>query len=182
MNLALTYASRTQHVRLARHISELIQQKSIDCFEEAYTDSIGKADDDDWTNQIADDEGSCDVMYVQSRSETLKRGPQPPPPAMRKSNSRKKYSKGNSLSRSARDSRAGSGLKQTGNVGVANDHHDDVDETRELFSGSDSDNGVEQGEELGDDPMGVEEFPMTSPLATNGCEGKRTNPFKVSMC
>ena len=69
MNLALTYASRTQHVRLARHISELIQQKSM---EELSDDDnpIGQFEDN-WTNQDADDDTTDDVMYAKSRSHTL---------------------------------------------------------------------------------------------------------------
>ena len=71
MNLALTYASRTHHVRLARHISELIQMKSLEGFsdedENDLENPIGQFDDDGWTNQDADD----DVTYAQSRSHSL---------------------------------------------------------------------------------------------------------------
>ena len=70
MNLALTYASRTQHVRLARHISELIQMKSLEEFsdeDDDFENPIGQLDDD-WTNQDADDD---DVMYAKSRSHSL---------------------------------------------------------------------------------------------------------------
>lgn len=70
MNLALTYASRTHHVRLARHISELIQMKSLEEFSDEDNDDlenpIGQFDDD-WTNQEADD----DVTYAKSRSHSL---------------------------------------------------------------------------------------------------------------
>ena len=71
MNLALTYASRTHHVRLARHISELIQMKSLEGFsdedENDLENPVGQFDDDGWTNQDADD----DVTYAQSRSHSL---------------------------------------------------------------------------------------------------------------
>ena len=71
MNLALTYASRTHHVRLARHISELIQMKSLEGFsyedENDLENPIGQFDNDGWTNQDADD----DVTYAQSRSHSL---------------------------------------------------------------------------------------------------------------
>ena len=70
MNLALTYASRTQHVRLARHISELIQQKSMEELSDDDDDPIGQFDDN-WTNQDADDDTTDDVMYAKSRSHTL---------------------------------------------------------------------------------------------------------------
>ena len=69
MNLALTYASRTHHVRLARHISELIQTKSLEEFIDEDSDlenPIGQFDDD-WTNQDADD----DITYAKSRSHSL---------------------------------------------------------------------------------------------------------------
>ena len=69
MNLALTYASRTQHVRLARHISELIQQKSMEELSDD-DDPIGQFDSN-WTNQEADVDTSDDVMYAKSRSHTL---------------------------------------------------------------------------------------------------------------
>ena len=69
MNLALTYASRTHHVHLARHISELIQMKSLEEFNDEEDDlenPIGQFDGD-WTNQDADD----DVTYAKSRSHSL---------------------------------------------------------------------------------------------------------------
>ena len=70
MNLALTYASRTHHVRLARHISELIQMKSLEEFSDEddsdLENPIGQFDDD-WTNQDADD----DMTYAKSRSHSL---------------------------------------------------------------------------------------------------------------
>ena len=68
MNLALTYASRTQHVRLARHISELIQQKTFEELsdeDDDFDNPTGQLDDD-WSNQNADD-----VMYAKSRSSLL---------------------------------------------------------------------------------------------------------------
>ncbi len=72
MNLALTYASRTHHVRLARHISELIQMKSLEGFSDEddnhLEDPIDQFDDNDWTNQDADDD---DVTYAKSRSHSL---------------------------------------------------------------------------------------------------------------
>ena len=69
MNLALTYASRTQHVRLARHISELIQQKSMEELSDD-DDLIGQFDNN-WANQDAGDDTTDDVMYAKSRSHTL---------------------------------------------------------------------------------------------------------------
>lgn len=68
MNLALTYASRTQHVRLARHISELIQQKTFEELsdeDDDFDNPTGQVDDE-WSNQNADD-----VMYAKSRSSLL---------------------------------------------------------------------------------------------------------------
>ena len=71
MNLALTYASRTHHVRLARHISELIQMKSLEGFsDEDDLENPNGQFDDDWTNQDADD----DVSYAKSRSHSLNKG------------------------------------------------------------------------------------------------------------
>ena len=69
MNLALTYASRTHHVRLARHISEFIQMKSLEEFIDEDSDlenPIGQFHDD-WTNQDADN----DITYAKSRSHSL---------------------------------------------------------------------------------------------------------------
>ena len=68
MNLALTYASRTQHVRLARHISELIQQKTLEELSDEDDDSDNPIDqfDGEWSNQNTDD-----IMYAKSRSSSL---------------------------------------------------------------------------------------------------------------
>ena len=72
MNLALTYASRTQHVRLARHISELIQQKSMEELsdDDDFENGIGQFDND-WTNQNAESDVADDVTYAKSRSHSL---------------------------------------------------------------------------------------------------------------
>lgn len=72
MNLALTYASRTQHVRLARHISELIQQKSMEepSDDENFEDPIGQFDSN-WTNENTDGDVADDVTYAKSRSHSL---------------------------------------------------------------------------------------------------------------
>ena len=72
MNLALTYASRTQHVRLARHISELIQQKSMEELsdDDDFENGIGQFDND-WTNQNAESDVTDDVTYAKSRSHSL---------------------------------------------------------------------------------------------------------------
>ena len=71
MNLALTYASRTQHVRLARHISELIQLKSMEeLSDDEYESPIGN----NWTNQNAHDV-TDDVTYAKSRSHSLNKKP-----------------------------------------------------------------------------------------------------------
>lgn len=102
MNLALTYASRTHHVRLARHISELIQMKSLEGFSDEddndLENPIGQFDDDGWTNQDADD----DVMYAQSRSHSLnKRTDLVSKSSEKKFSLSSKFGKGSSSSSSA---------------------------------------------------------------------------------
>lgn len=74
MNLALTYASRSHHLRLARQINELIQQKYL----EGSDSEEDEADDAhvgvvDWTNQSGrGDEQESD--YARERSSSLHKG------------------------------------------------------------------------------------------------------------
>lgn len=68
MDLAMTYASRSHHLRLARQISELSQQKYQEGSDLELSDEEGG-----WTNQNghADDQA---FSYAQERSKSLQKG------------------------------------------------------------------------------------------------------------
>ena len=60
LNLALTYASRTQHHSLARHISNLISNWG-------QRERLGEDDED-----VSDDESESDVVYMETRTNALR--------------------------------------------------------------------------------------------------------------
>ena len=206
MNLALTYASRTQHTKLARHISELIQYKAMEIEsenEEDYfeTESAGR------TNQIAEEES--EYQYAKSRSSSLNQGPQltakkkysfaatsktSTKPSSSKALSKfdrymEEIKRGKFLSSSLRktaasDSQVSAFSEERANGG---------DETKELFSDEEDEgalNGEEpaeeaemeaEGESDGGDPRSDTPPPEPSLLASlDSSEQKRPNPFRVS--
>ena len=196
MNLALTYASRTQHLRLARHISDLIQQKSIEGFysDEEESNPIGQFDAE------CEEGEDLDRKYAQDRSEKLKQG------TRITSKTIQHLTKGSSSSTSTglrkkialghSSSRFSSKFSNPANVAKQNEHsngnNEDTDneidivynETKELFSDEvDSENEGEGTHECGDDVIDKEEdSPTHTPPYTmssgTGTE-KRHNPFKV---
>ena len=205
MNLALTYASRTQHVRLARQISELIQRKAME-FENETEEDYFETESTEQTNEIAEEES--EYQYAKSRSSTLNQGPQivakkkysfAATSKVSKPSSSKPLSKfdrymeeikrGKFLSSSLQKTAAGdSQLSAFGEERV-----NGGDETRELFSDAEDEealNGEEpvekeemeaDGESEGGDPRSDTPPPEPSLLASlDSSETKRANPFKVS--
>ena len=195
MNLALTYASRTQHLRLARHISDLIQQKSIEGFysDEEESNPIGQLDAD-W------EEGEdLNRKYAQDRNKKLKQGTRITSKKIQhlkkgitsSTSMRKKIALGHSSSRFSSNPANASGQDDHSN-GNDNDSETEVEklynETKELFSDEaesenekeaifgDGDNGDDVLDKEGDFPTHTP--PYTLPSGT-GSE-KRHNPFKVS--
>ena len=196
LNLALTYASRTQHHTLARHISDLISNWG-------QGERLGEEDED-----VSDDESESDAVYMETRTNAL----------------RQRVPSGNGTRNGTSSSKlVGSSLRiktvtsniskfdrcserQGGSRFLNNAHHQKsrkadsntrVEEeesgeegegegegerggegeretqnemTRELFS----DEGEEEEEERGSE---VEVTPLSTPLPGT----KRTNPFKVGI-
>lgn len=208
MNLALTYASRTQHARLARHISELIQHKAME-FESENEEDYFETESTGRTNQIAEEES--EYQYAKARSTSLNQGPQ--------LTTRKKFSFATTTSKTAakpssskplnkfdrymEEIRQGKFLSSSLRKTAASDSRESAfgeeranggDETRELFSDAEDEgalNGEEsaeeeegmeaEGESEGDDPRSDTPPPEPSLLASlDSSEKKRPNPFRVS--
>lgn len=173
MNLALTYASRTHHLRLARQISELIQLKSLT------TDQNSDEDNEDYLldNNVEEDAALKDREYARDRSEKLKRSVRPPSTTVKKGliSSRKMgFSK---------RSTTGSEYKRESISASSNDKEDglEVNETKELFSdNAQSDTEMDAAvERTGSDAESVGYSPThVAPFITPGSE-RRLNPFKV---
>ncbi len=153
MNLALTYASRTHHLRLARQISELIQIKAMNLSSDE--------DNEDYLldDNIEEDAIMKDSEYAKDRSEKLKRSVRP-------------------LSKTAVSSRKMTFSKYSTNSTKyqTKDNDVEINETKELFSDQ-SDTEVDvpvertesDVESVGDSPT------HTTPYSS----GTRFNPFKV---
>jgi len=195
MNLALTYASRTQHVRLARHISDLIQQKSLEEVdsgdEELYYGDYYENEAANATNQNAEE----DMEYARNRTETLQQRPgtvikkRPISSSLKLTGSktlakfdhyREEIRQGRFLSLASRRAASESQESYHGN-----------DETKELFSDHDSEEG-EEGRELNEEPAVVEDLetesvgsdvrlgtPPSLLALESSSTNKRPNPFKV---
>lgn len=181
MNLALTYASRTQHLRLARQISELIQQKSMTA--EFYSD---EDEDNNFSHSDGTDQNPVknDLDYARNRSEKLKgriRAPAEIPKTILQNMSRTTTSKFSN--KDTRDQRK----KCEDDLG--NENVLTVNTTKELFSDdAQSDAEVVDGAESDVDvvvdgaesDVGVEGSPThTAPFFTPESE-TRHNPFKVN--
>ena len=171
MNLALTYASRTQHLRLARQISELIQQKSTSGWysEEEDYDAIGQ-------NEELEHNDEGDQKYAVERSEKLKQSTRVPPRVLKRApqlNAKglrfSKFSSSKRRKRSEDDFESENG----------------VNETKELFTDEEQSDGEAVGEESGSDVEvgggeGDSPTPAPTPIGLSNSE-KRHNPFKVHL-
>ena len=185
LNLALTYASRTQHHSLARNISDLLQQKATE-----------NAPD---SNASDNETESEDVAYTESRTSALKQRVQIgnganganggtssskwAVPSLRiKTASRtskfdcyvKDDKQGHFLSNAHSTTCNGGSRLCEGETG---EDTSAVNETRELFSVSEE---VRSGGEDGGGSEEEERSPLPTPVQL--CTGtKRANPFKVSI-
>ena len=183
MNLALTYASRTQHIRLARKISELIQQKTLDGYD---SDSdCYETESADFTNQNTDVD--MEYQYAKARSETLNQKPQ----IVVKKQSFKVVKPKSKYDRYMDEIRQGkflSSVRKTAGVDSqeATSQGGASDMTKELFSDSE---GEEEERVLDEDVANQNEddvnsvtsdSPPPAPLVDFESSGtKRPNPFKV---
>lgn len=161
MNLALTYASKTQHLRLARQISEMIQQKSV------AADLFSEEEYDESQNGTAEDDIADDCQYARDRNEKLKRGSRAP--------SQSRLQLKSNISKFSNQDKCSKRIN--------NDEHENglpVNETKELFP-DDAQSEV-NGTESDVDGDGIaEDSPNnTPPFVSSGSE-KRHNPFKVSI-
>lgn len=164
LNLALTYASRTQHHTLARNISDLLSN---------LTDSnqaMAEEEEEEEEVGLSDIEIERDVAYMENRANVL----------------RQRVQLGNGSTRSKRDE-ASSRMKQTAaKIGrplerpmVPNNAHQLTaareegvpNETRELFSDEETEREVE-------DEAPPTATPISTPLPS--LTGKRPNPFKMT--
>ena len=196
MNLALTYASRTHHVRLARHISDLIQQRTLEGFDSGEEEEMYDGDyyetnaTTNLTNQIAEE----DIQYAKSRTERLKQKPDKPVSSLKLTGSktRAKFDRymedikqGRFLSSTSSSSR-----KATNEIQASEDSNHG-NETKELFSDHESEGeegeGVLNGETAGVDDLDTESVGSDTRLDTppllaleNSSVTKRPNPFKVT--
>ena len=194
MNLALTYASRTHHVRLARHISDLIQQRALEGFdsgeeeEEVYDGDYYETNaTTDLTNQIAEE----DIQYAKNRTERLKQKPDKPVSSLKLTGlkTRAKFDRYMEDIRQGRFLSSTSSRKATNEI-QANEDSNHGNETKELFSDRESE-GEEGGEMLNGETVGVEDLDTesigsdarldTPPLLAleSSSATKRPNPFKV---
>lgn len=172
--MALTYASRTQHHILARHISDLISNFSCD--------DVRGGEDENFTNSETED-----IEYMESRSSVLKQRVQSRDGASNGASGSKRVGSSlrikttskfepNSENRTrakflnnANPSMA-TGGKETGEGSGAL-----YDETKELFSDEGEGEGEgERGEGEGEEG---ERTPVSTPLPGT----KRPNPFKVCV-
>ena len=196
--LALTYASRTHHVRLARHISDLIQQRTLEGFDSGEEEEEEVYDGDYYetnattnlTNQIAEE----DIQYAKSRTERLKQKPDKPVSSLKLTGSRTRakfdrymedIKQGRFLS-----STSGSSRKATNEIQASEDSNHG-NETKELFSDHESEGeegeGVLNGEAAGVDDLDTESVGSDTRLDTppllaleSSSVTKRPNPFKVT--
>ena len=188
LNLALTYASRTQHHSLARHISDLIHTKASQVEQESSSSDV--------------ESESEDKVYMENRTNALKQRVQlgnraisgtssskqamaslrtkPPNNHHLDKKKRSIHSLSNAhLTASKQDTRWREGEMEAAMAS---------DETRELFS--DREEGESGGEEMrvrdegeGVRGVGEETSPPFTPvqLSTETAANKRPNPFKVSV-
>ena len=191
LNLALTYASRTQHHSLARHISDLISNWG-------QRERLGEEDED-----VSDDENESDAVYMETRTSALRQRV-PSGNGTRNGTSSSKLV-GSSLriktvtsniskfdhcseqqggsrflnnahhqksqnTRAEEEESGEEGGEGEGERGGEGERETQNEMTRELFS----DEGEEEEEERGGE---VEVTPLSTPLPGT----KRTNPFKVSV-
>ena len=199
MNLALTYASRTQKVRLARRINELIQQKSIEQLSDDELLDDRYHDNQVTTNQIADD---------RQRNETEPTAPRNVPSVSTKkivlqkksSKTSEKFErymeeiqKGKFLSAST----TSNSRRKRANFDPETADEDMGNETKELFSDSDGDGGEGEGsvameaneeEEDATDILDDDGLELNTPTPQDSVldlelepntDGKKSNPFKV---
>ena len=168
MNLALTYASRTQHLRLARQISELIQHKSVtaefDSDEDEGNDLISQFSNGTDQNRVKND-----LDYARNRSEKLEQRIRAPAEISKKNTCRKTASKF-----SNKDTRK----KSEDDLG--NENGQTVNTTKELFSDdSQSDAEVDVVEDEAASDVDVESSPTHTVSFITPESEKRHNPFKV---
>ena len=195
LNLALTYASRTQHHTLARHISDLISNWS-------QRERLGEDGDED----VSDGENESDAVYMETRTNALRQRV-PSGNGTRNGTSSSKLvgsslriktvtsniskfdrcSERQGVSRflnsahhptsqktdsNTRAEEEESGEEGEGERGGEGERETQNEMTRELFS--DEGEEEEEEEERGGE---VEVTPLSTPLPGT----KRTNPFKVSV-
>ena len=205
--MALTYASRTQHLTLARHISELVQRRAVEGGEE------GEEEEEEEEEK---EEGEEDAEYVQSRTEVLKRRAHlengsvggassskqaVPHLRMKKPKTVSKFDRymaeikqGKFLSHSHSttvDARRRGGEGGGGGGGGSMNEAAAPNETRELFSDSEGEGkveGEEGGGESGEEERGGSDgeggrSPLHTPVQSSMEEAgaKRFNPFKVKQ-
>ena len=195
MNLALTYASRTQHVRLARHISDLIQQRSLESADSAEEELYHDGDyyDNEATNPT-NQNAEEDVEYARNRTETLQQRPgillkKRPVSTTSKLSGSKKFDHYMEEIRQGRFLSLAGTSKRTTNDSQEGYHGND--ETKELFSDHESEEGGEggmlNGEPAAEDDLETESVRSdvrldTPPLLLaleSSSSNKRPNPFKV---
>ena len=181
-------------MRLARHISDLIQQRALEGFdsgeeeEEVYDGDYYETNaTTDLTNQIAEE----DIQYAKNRTERLKQKPDKPVSSLKLTGLKTRAM----FDRYMEDIRQGRFLSSTSsrkatNEIQANEDSNHADETKELFSDHESE-GEEGGEMLNGETAGVEELDTesvgsdarlnTPPLLAleSSSVTKRPNPFKV---
>ena len=197
LNLALTYASRTQHHTLARHISDLISNWG-------QRERLGEDDED-----VSDDESESDAVYMETRTNALRQRV-PSGNGTRNGTSSSKLvgsslriktvtsniskfdrcserqggsrflnkahhqilQKADSNTRAEEEESGEEGEREGGERGGEGERETQNEMTRELFS----DEGEEEEEEE-EEERGSEVTPLSTPLPGT----KRTNPFKVSV-
>ncbi len=202
MNLALTYASKTHHSRLARHINELIQKRQLEDDFNGDDEDLSDREEDRLADQFADED--TDHLYAQSRSASLNQRPQATakPPGAAAAARTSKSSRSETMSKfnrymeeikqgkflSASVPLEGSGVNGEGEVGG--------DVTKELFTDSEGEgehdggelngkstnqNADEDGDSVTSDVRSDTPPPSSAPLATSFKSSgiKRPNPFKV---
>ena len=186
-------------MRLARHISDLIQQRTLEGFdsgeeeEEVYDGDYYETNaTTNLTNQIAEE----DIQYAKSRTERLKQKPDKPVSSLKLTGSktRAKFDRymedikqGRFLSSTSSSSR-----KATNEIQASEDSNHG-NETKELFSDHESEGEEGEGEVvLNGETAGVEDLDTesigsdtrldTPPLLAleSSSVTKRPNPFKVT--
>ena len=182
-------------MRLARHISDLIQQRALEGFDSGEEEEEEVYDGDyyetnattDLTNQIAEE----DIQYAKNRTERLKQKPDKPVSSL-KLTGLKTHAK---FDRYMEDIRQGRFLSSTSsrkatNEIQANEDSNHGNETKELFSDHESEGeegeGVLNGETVGVEDLDTESVGSDARLDTppllaleSSSATKRPNPFKV---